>query len=197
MNACTSTGSCNRIAADTVEGETPSDTGWRNVTKKRPSGCGQGKELHRCHEWNRAAFLSDCGLRPHLQFWSPQRHNSILWLLAHIVMCWMQQQRHISLLNNIDFLRRARWKSYCAARWMQQVWKCLSLSKRETVVRMVHGVERGISPPPHTSLECGCAIVSRIWQGMGNALANHEAEVILISYVYDWKYNKYLKKYPG
>ena len=86
MSACKPTGSFNRIAADTVEGETPTDTGRRNATKKRPSGCGQGKELRRCHEGTRGAYLSDCCLRPHLQFWSPQRHKVILWLLSHLVM---------------------------------------------------------------------------------------------------------------
>jgi len=64
---------------------------------------------------------ADWCLRPHFQFWPPQRHKAILWLLAHLVMYRMQQQRHLSLLDYIDFLRRARWKSYRAASRMQQV----------------------------------------------------------------------------
>jgi len=63
----------------------------------------------------------DWCLGPHFQFWPPQRHKAILWLLAHLVMCRMQQQRHLSLLDYIEFLRRVRWKSYRAASRMQQV----------------------------------------------------------------------------
>jgi len=56
MSACTLLGSWTRISADTVEGETPSNSGWRNATKERPSVCGQGKELRSCFERTRAAF---------------------------------------------------------------------------------------------------------------------------------------------
>jgi len=66
-------------------------------------------------------------LRPHFQFWPPQRYKAILWLLAHLVLYRMQQQRHLSLLDYIDFLRRARWKSYRAASRMQQVGNYLSI----------------------------------------------------------------------
>ena len=41
--------------------------------------------------------------------------------LAHLVMYRMQQQRHLSLLDCTDFLRRPRWKSHRAASRMQQV----------------------------------------------------------------------------
>ena len=53
---------------------------------------------------------ADWCLRPHFQFWPPQRHKAVLWLLAHLFMYRMQQQRHLSLLDYIDFLRRANWK---------------------------------------------------------------------------------------
>ena len=69
---------------------------------------------------------ADLCLRPHFQFWPPQRHKAILWLLAHLVMYRIQQQRHLSLLD-YDFFRRARWKSYRAAGRMQQVGNYLSI----------------------------------------------------------------------
>ena len=71
-------------------------------------------------------ILADWCLRPHFQFWPPQGHKVILWLLAHLVKYRIQQQRHLSLLDYI-FLRRARWKSYRAASWMQQVGNYLSI----------------------------------------------------------------------
>ena len=66
-----------------------------------------------------------------------------------------------------------------------------NLRKEETVVRMGHGVGRGT---PHTLLEWACASVSATWHCMRNALTKYEAEVMLCSYVYNWKYNKYFKK---
>jgi len=33
-----------------------------------------------------------------------------MWMLAHLVDYHMQGQLHISLLDYIDFMRRARWK---------------------------------------------------------------------------------------
>jgi len=45
----------------------------------------------------------------------------ILWLLAHLVMLRMQQQRHVSLLDYVDFLCLATWMSYHAARRIHQV----------------------------------------------------------------------------
>jgi len=49
---------------------------------------------------------ADWCLRPHFQFWSLQRLKAILSLLAHLIMYRMQQQRHLSQLDYIDFLRR-------------------------------------------------------------------------------------------
>jgi len=45
---------------------------------------------------------ADWCLQTHFQFWAPQRHKAILWLLAHLVIYRMQQQRHLSLLDYID-----------------------------------------------------------------------------------------------
>ena len=70
-------------------------------------------------DWRR--IPTDWYLRPHFQFCPPQRRKAILWLLAHLVMYRMQQQRQLSLLDYIEFLRRARWKSYRPSSRMQQV----------------------------------------------------------------------------
>jgi len=88
-------------------------------------------------------------LGPHFQFWPPQRHKAILWLLTHLAMYRMQQQRHQLLLDYIEFLRRTRWMSYRAASRIQQVGNYDTLERQEqTVVRMGHGVGRE-TPPPH------------------------------------------------
>ena len=42
---------------------------------------------------------------------SPQRHKDIVWMLAHLVNYHMQGKRRISLLDYIEFMRRARWKA--------------------------------------------------------------------------------------
>jgi len=81
----------------------------------------------------------------------------------------IQQQRHTSLFDYIDFLRRARWKSYRVASRMQQVGNYLSITvdsarslgentrKEQTVVRMGHGVRRGTPQTAGVRLcKCKC-----------------------------------------
>jgi hypothetical protein len=50
-------------------------------------------------------------LRPDFHIWPPQRHKAILWILAHLVDYILQTHQRISLLDYIDFMRRARWKA--------------------------------------------------------------------------------------
>jgi hypothetical protein len=50
-------------------------------------------------------------LSPQLQVWPPQRHRTVLWTLANLVFYQMQTLRILSLLDYIDFMNRARWKS--------------------------------------------------------------------------------------
>ena len=69
----------------------------------------------------------DWCLRPHFQFRPPQRHTTMLWLLPNLVTYRTQQQRHLSLLDYIDFLRRVRWKFYQVVSLMQQVGNYLSI----------------------------------------------------------------------
>jgi exonuclease III len=48
-------------------------------------------------------------LRPQFQFWPPQRHNAIVWIIGHLVW-YLTNEHRLSLTDYIDFLRRARWK---------------------------------------------------------------------------------------
>jgi len=47
--------------------------------------------------------------RPDFHLWPPQRHQAILWTIAHLVG-FLDDERDLTLENFIDFLRRARWK---------------------------------------------------------------------------------------
>ena len=51
-------------------------------------------------------------LRPTFHFWPPQRHAAIVWMIAHLVVYRLQNQRRLSLTDYMDFLHRARWKEY-------------------------------------------------------------------------------------
>ena len=62
----------------------------------------------------------DWCLRPQFLLWPPPRHKAILWILAHFVS-YRMQQRQLSLTDYIDFMRRARWKSYQETSGMQRV----------------------------------------------------------------------------
>jgi hypothetical protein len=55
---------------------------------------------------------ADWLLRPHFQLWPPQRHRAILWTLANLVLYRLQRQRTLTLHDYLDFLRRAKWKTY-------------------------------------------------------------------------------------
>jgi hypothetical protein len=47
-------------------------------------------------------------LRPNFLLWPPKRHKAVLWMLAHLAV--FRTQDDLSEHDNIDFLRRARWK---------------------------------------------------------------------------------------
>jgi len=49
-------------------------------------------------------------IRPDFQHWPPQRQSAVLWIMAHIVQYRLLTQRRTSLLDYVDFMRRARWK---------------------------------------------------------------------------------------
>ena len=58
-------------------------------------------------------------VRPCFQFWIPQRHGAVLWLLAHMI--YYRLQRRVTSDDYADFLRRARWKVYQKARRQDKV----------------------------------------------------------------------------
>jgi hypothetical protein len=49
--------------------------------------------------------------KPDFRIWPPQRHKAIMWMIAHLVNYHMQGQRRKSLVDYIDFMRRAWWKA--------------------------------------------------------------------------------------
>ena len=53
---------------------------------------------------------------PTFYFWPPQRHGAIQWILSHIVYYRTQLRYQVSLAEYADFMRRARWKVFQAAR---------------------------------------------------------------------------------
>ena len=58
----------------------------------------------------------DWAIRPDFQQWPPQKRSAVLWIMAHFVQYRFLTQRRLSLLDYMDFLRRARWKLYQQAR---------------------------------------------------------------------------------
>jgi hypothetical protein len=66
-------------------------------------------------------------LHSSLHTWPPQRQRAILWTLAHLVYYRMRGRRRQSLLDYIDYLRRARWKAYGTRHRMKQVGNYLAV----------------------------------------------------------------------
>ena len=55
---------------------------------------------------------SDWLIRPAFRVWPQQRQTATLWILAHVVYYNLQSHRRLSLTDFLDFLKRARWKTY-------------------------------------------------------------------------------------
>jgi len=53
----------------------------------------------------------DWTIHPAFTFWPPQRHATILWILANLVHYRLQTHRQLSLSDFMDFLRTSHWKS--------------------------------------------------------------------------------------
>jgi len=49
---------------------------------------------------------------PIFRYWTPQKQAAIVWILVHLVTYRLQTQRRLSLADDMDFLKRARWKEY-------------------------------------------------------------------------------------
>jgi hypothetical protein len=65
---------------------------------------------------NSSMIPDDWTVAPFYHFWPPKRNNAITWMLSHLVFYRMQMQRRQSLIDFLDFLRRARWKVYHSTR---------------------------------------------------------------------------------
>jgi hypothetical protein len=64
---------------------------------------------------------SEWTIRPGFQFWPRQKQGAILWIIAHMVSCCTQHSHPLTLTDYADFMRRARWKAYQAARQRDNV----------------------------------------------------------------------------
>ena len=86
--------------------------------------CGEGPVIWHWTRTRIAAILKmdprsvpvEWTLQPDFQFCPPQKQKAIIWILAHLVAYRLQSQRCLSLLDYMDFLRRARWRLYNGTR---------------------------------------------------------------------------------
>jgi len=65
-------------------------------------------------------------IRPCFQFWPPQRHGAVLWILAHMIS-YLLQRRRVTSADYEDFMRRPRWKMYQKARRWEKVGDYLGI----------------------------------------------------------------------
>jgi len=94
--------------------------GEKDTTFHRLTECGAGEEIWECtrirlaaiHRTDRRRILPGWLLAPSSLFWPRQRHLATLWILANLVYYLTQNRRTLSLEEDIDFLRRARCKTY-------------------------------------------------------------------------------------
>jgi hypothetical protein len=61
---------------------------------------------------HQSVIPADWTLRPLYHFCPPQKHAAVTWILAQFICYRMHTQRRQSLLDYIDFMRRARWTCY-------------------------------------------------------------------------------------
>ena len=54
----------------------------------------------------------DWPIRPAFHYWPPQRQSALIWIMAHLVYHRLQSHKRQSLHDFMDFLKRARWKTY-------------------------------------------------------------------------------------
>jgi hypothetical protein len=94
--------------------------GKHDSLEHRIVACGEGPVIW---HWTRKRFATilrkgseqvpvDWILRPDFQLWPPQRQAAVLWILAHLTGYRLQDSKRLSLLDYMNFMRRARWKLY-------------------------------------------------------------------------------------
>jgi hypothetical protein len=66
-------------------------------------------------------------LFPSFTLWSRAKHQATLWFLAHMVYYVFSSSRGISVIDYLDFMRRARWKMYQDSRRMEHFGKYLDV----------------------------------------------------------------------
>ena len=60
-------------------------------------------------------------ISPDFNFWPPQRKQTILWLIAHMVYYCVNHWQQLRATDYGDFLRRSRWKAYQKAQRREQI----------------------------------------------------------------------------
>jgi hypothetical protein len=94
--------------------------GEEDTLRHRLVLCNEGPVLWNWIRARMAAILridkvwipDDWTFAPSYHLWPPKRNNAITWMLSHFVFFRMHMQRRQSLIDFLDFLRRARWKVY-------------------------------------------------------------------------------------
>ena len=93
---------------------------WVRILQHRVVDCGERQVIW---HWTRARIAAilrkdplwipvEWVLRPDFQLWPPQRQAAVIWILAHLIAYSLQSTKRLSLLDYVDFLRRARWRLY-------------------------------------------------------------------------------------
>jgi hypothetical protein len=66
-------------------------------------------------------------MRPQFRLRPPQKHRTILWIIAHIALYRGQQRREFTFNDYMDFLRRHKWKMYQQPKRREQIGNYLSV----------------------------------------------------------------------
>jgi hypothetical protein len=94
------------------------ECGGVDTLSHRLTECGEGPQIWR---WTRARIAAILHmdsiyipetwlLRPEFLLWPPQRHRTVLWMLAQMAIYRTTYERTLTKHDYLDFLRRARWK---------------------------------------------------------------------------------------
>jgi len=97
--------------------------------------CSEGADIWR---WTRSRIaiilrmepkyiLPEWTVRTSFHFWPPQRHQAILWILAHMIYYRTQHWHRVSTIDYADLMRRGRWKSYQTTRRSEKVGNYLEI----------------------------------------------------------------------
>ena len=112
------TNRCNTCGDDDTMQHCLTQCGADDTMQNRLTQCGASKLIWNWTRQRKAAIThtnpmdvpEKWALGPDFQMLLPQRHKALMWWLAHLVEYHIQGQRRISLLDYMDFMRRARWK---------------------------------------------------------------------------------------